>query len=54
MMVQKQGKFKLILELSKVKITVAVALTTITGYVLGKGAFSFTLIATTLGIFLLA
>lgn len=42
------------LELSKVKITFAVALTTITGYLLAKGQFDSGLILPTLGIFLLA
>jgi heme o synthase len=42
------------LELSKVKITFAVALTTITGYLLAKGSFDTGLIIPTLGIFLLA
>lgn len=43
-----------ILELSKVKITFAVSLTTITGYVLASGRFDTGLILPTLGIFLLA
>lgn len=42
------------LELSKVKITFAVALTTITGYLLAKGEFDAGLVLPTLGIFLLA
>jgi heme o synthase len=42
------------LELSKVKITVAVALTTITGYLLAGGSFDRYIILPTLGIFLLA
>jgi protoheme IX farnesyltransferase len=42
------------LELSKVKITVAVSFTTITGYVLGKGYFDAGFIGVTAGIFLLA
>jgi protoheme IX farnesyltransferase len=42
------------LELSKVKITVAVSFTTITGYVLGKGYFDAGFIGVTIGIFLLA
>lgn len=42
------------LELGKVKITFAVALTTITGYLLGGGSFDSGLILPTLGIFLLA
>ena len=45
---------KIVLKLSKVRITVAVAFTTITGYVLGKGAFDLGFLAVTLGIFLLA
>ncbi len=45
---------KLLLELSKVKITFAVALTTITGYVLANGGFDAGFILPTLGIFLLA
>ena len=43
-----------LLELSKVKITFAVSLTTITGYVLASGSFDAGLILPTLGIFLLA
>jgi protoheme IX farnesyltransferase len=43
-----------VLILSKVKITIAVAFTTITGYVLGKGAFDAGFVWVTLGIFLLA
>lgn len=43
-----------LLELSKVKITFAVSLTTITGYVLASGSFDTGLILPTLGIFLLA
>lgn len=45
---------KLLLELGKVKITFAVSLTTITGYLLAKGSFDTGLILPTLGIFLLA
>jgi len=45
---------KVFLELSKVKITFAVALTTITGYLLAGGSFDMGLILPTLGIFLLA
>jgi heme o synthase len=45
---------RLLLELSKVKITFAVALTTITGYLLGGGSFDAGLILPTIGIFLLA
>jgi heme o synthase len=46
--------FRVFLELSKVKITFAVALTTITGYLLGGGSFNAGLILPTIGIFLLA
>ncbi len=46
--------FKVLLELSKVKITFAVALTTITGYLLADGNFGMGLVLPTLGIFLLA
>lgn len=42
------------LELSKVKITFAVALTTITGYVLARGKFDTGFIVPTIGIFILA
>ena len=42
------------LELAKVKITFAVALTTITGYLLASGTFDAGLILPTIGIFLLA
>jgi len=45
---------RIFLELSKVKITFAVALTTITGYLLAGGSFDFGLILPTIGIFLLA
>ena len=45
---------KLIMELGKVKITFAVALTTIAGYVLANGGLDFGLVLPTLGIFLLA
>lgn len=48
------GFIKTLLELAKVKITFAVALTTITGYVLASGTFDAGLILPTLGIFLLA
>jgi protoheme IX farnesyltransferase len=48
------GLIKTLLELSKVKITFAVALTTITGYVLAKGFFDTGLIIPTIGIFILA
>lgn len=50
----KQGIFSTFLELSKVKITFAVALTTITGYLLAKGEFDAGLVLPTFGIFLLA
>lgn len=43
-----------LLELSKIKITVAVAFTTITGYLLARERFDIYLILPTLGIFLLA
>ncbi len=43
-----------LLELSKVKITFAVSLTTITGYVLARGRFDRYMVLPTLGIFLLA
>jgi len=45
---------KLIAELSKVKITFAVALTTITGYLLGGGSIDAGIVLPTIGIFLLA
>lgn len=45
---------RLLAELSKVKITISVALTTIAGYLLAKGAFDSGLILPTLGIFILA
>jgi len=45
--------FRIFLELSKVKITFAVALTTITGYLLAGGSFDTGLILPTIGIFLL-
>lgn len=41
-------------ELCKVKITIAVSFTTITGYVLANGAFDLGLILPTIGIFILA
>jgi len=44
----------IVFTLSKVRITVAVALTTLTGYVLGNGAFDAGFIPVTAGIFLLA
>jgi len=43
-----------LLELSKVRITFAVSLTTITGYVMASGRFDTGLILPTLGIFILA
>lgn len=46
--------FKIILELSKVKITIAVALTTVTGYVLASGMISWDVLYPVTGIFLLA
>ena len=51
---KKGGFFNTIIELSKVKITIAVAVTTITGYVLAKGKFDSRMILPTIGIFLLA
>lgn len=45
---------RLLAELSKVKITFAVALTTIAGYVLAKGAFTLAMLLPTIGIFILA
>ena len=45
---------KTFLELSKVKITVAVALTTMTGYLLARGRFDEYMILPIIGIFLLA
>lgn len=45
---------KTILELSKIKITFAVMLTTITGYVLAAQSFSFEMIITVFGLFILA
>ena len=50
----KLPSIKVFLELSKVKITFAVALTTVTGYLLAGGSFDMGLIMPTLGIFLLA
>lgn len=47
-------KLKLLAELGKVKITFAVALTTIAGYVLAGGSFDQGLILPVLGIFILA
>jgi len=50
----KKSFLNTLLELSKVRITFAVSLTTITGYVLASGQFDAGLILPTLGIFLLA
>ena len=50
----KLPSIKVFLELSKIKITVAVALTTITGYLLAGGSLNRYLVLPTLGIFLLA
>jgi len=50
----KKSFINTLLELSKVRITFAVSLTTITGYVLASGQFDTGLILPTLGIFLLA
>ncbi len=50
----KQSVLHTLLELSKVRITIAVALTTITGYVLASGHFDSGLVLPTLGIFILA
>ena len=50
----KKSFINTLLELSKVRITFAVSLTTITGYVLASGKFDTGLILPTLGIFLLA
>ncbi len=47
-------RVKIILQLSKVKITIAVSFTTIAGYILASGNFDLKLIPVTLGIFLLA
>lgn len=47
-------KIKLLLELNKVKITVAVMLTTIAGYVLAKHTIDVGIILPTIGIFILA
>ncbi len=49
-----KNSIQIILQLSKVKITVAVSFTTITGYVLARGKFDTGLLPVTLGIFLLA
>ena len=45
---------KIVLQLSKVKITGAVAFTTITGYVLARDAFDWGFISVTVGIFFMA
>jgi heme o synthase len=45
---------KLLMELGKVKITFAVALTTITGYVLAHNGFGWGVVLPTIGIFILA
>jgi protoheme IX farnesyltransferase len=50
----KKSFLNTLLELSKVRITFAVALTTITGYVLAAGHFDTGLILPTVGIFILA
>jgi len=50
----KRSLFHILLELGKVRITFAVSLTTITGYVLASGKFDAGLVLPTLGIFLLA
>lgn len=47
-------KLALLAELSKVKITFAVALTTIAGYLLASGSFDSGMILPTIGIFILA
>jgi heme o synthase len=47
-------KLLLLAELSKIKITFAVALTTIAGYLLAKGSFDAGLILPSVGIFILA
>jgi protoheme IX farnesyltransferase len=46
--------FQIILELSKVRITIAVALTTVTGYILGRNGYDAGFVLPTLGIFFLA
>lgn len=50
----KSSLFHTIPELSKVRITFAVSLTTVTGYVLARGRFDEGIILPTLGIFILA
>ncbi len=54
MIEKKNNNFKTYLELGKVRITFAVALTTLTGYVLAKGQFDSEMILPVLGIFILA
>lgn len=49
-----KGYIKITLQLSKVRITIAVSLTTITGYILAGNKFDYGIIPVTLGIFLLA
>ncbi len=46
--------FKILLELNKVRITIAVTLTTIAGYILAKNGIDTGIILPTLGIFILA
>jgi protoheme IX farnesyltransferase len=48
------SKFKAILTLSKIRITFAVGLTVMTGYVLGKGSFDWLTLWVSLGLFILA
>ena len=48
------NKFKAILTLSKIRITFAVALTTVTGYVMGSGQFDWLTLWVSLGLFILA
>ncbi len=45
---------RMVLELSKVRITISVALTTLAGYILARGRFDLGFIAPVLGIFFLA
>ena len=45
---------KILLELNKVRITVAVTLTTMAGYILAKGTVDFEMVMPVLGIFILA
>ena len=49
-----KDKIRAILQLNKVKITIAVSFTTIAGYILAGGKFDVRIIPVTLGIFLLA